>query len=152
MRRVRRSYSSSTPHQEKGCEKKAGFSKEITEQEHKMYRSRVQRAMFLSQDRPDIMFAAKEPAKWASKPTMGHLHMMKRLAGYLKQKPRLVMRYRGVTEPQGSQLIGDSGTDWAGCCDQKVNSWDIAPIWTTLHQGGIQDNPRWHSPAVRLNT
>ena len=66
---------------EKGCEKKAGFHKEITEQEHRMYRSMVQRAIFLSQDHPDIMFAAKGLARWASKPTMGHFHQMKRLAG-----------------------------------------------------------------------
>ena len=48
-----------------------------------IYRSICMRINYLAQDRPDIMFAAKELAKWMSKPSTLAWEMMKRCGRYL---------------------------------------------------------------------
>lgn len=98
------------------CEKsnaKSEFDRPLDDKQRKPYRSRVHQAMFLSQDRPDIAFAAQEMARLASKPAMGNAEQMRRLAGYLKGKTRMLFKY-GIFKGDSS-LVGNSDTDWVGC-------------------------------------
>ena len=46
------------------------------------YRASAARANYLVQDRPDIMFAAKEVCRWMSVPTVGAWKSLKRLGHY----------------------------------------------------------------------
>eukprot|EP00974_Lingulodinium_polyedra_P010165 976199-Lingulodinium_polyedra.AAC.1 len=59
---------------------------------HRTYRSVVARGNFLAQDRPDIRFAVKELCRRMSNPRECDWASLKRLARYLKGKPRLVQR------------------------------------------------------------
>ena len=77
------------------------------------YRAIVARCNYLSPDRPDIAFAVKELARAMSKPTKGDMQRLKRLARYIKGKPRLVMQYSW--QPKQSTFIIYSDADWAGC-------------------------------------
>ena len=51
-----------------------------------MDRALVARANYISQDRTDIMYATKELSRGMSRPTVGNLKSLKRLARYLKGK------------------------------------------------------------------
>ena len=57
------------------------------------YRAQAARGNYLSSDRPDIQFAAKESCRWMSKPTKLGMEGLKRMARYLAGKPRLVFKY-----------------------------------------------------------
>ena len=54
------------------------------------YKSLVARANYLAQDRPDIMFAAKEICRHMAKPTTGAWKSLKRLGRHLITVPRRV--------------------------------------------------------------
>ncbi|CAE8646723.1 unnamed protein product, partial [Polarella glacialis] len=77
------------------------------------YRSFTMRAAYLGQDRPDIQFAAKELARSMQKPTKRDVFKCKRLARYLKYRPRLVWEYSD--QPDTDHLAFYSDTDDAGC-------------------------------------
>ena len=57
------------------------------------YRSTVSRVNFLAQDRPDIIFAAKEASRVMTKPEAQDWERLERMSGYLKENPRLVYKY-----------------------------------------------------------
>ena len=99
-----------------GSVKEPGFDRPITNpQTAREYRSRVQKAMLLSHDREDIMFTAKELARWPSKPTAGCLEAMKHLAGYISGKKRVVYKF-GWRKPEDKiRLVVKVDTDFAGC-------------------------------------
>ena len=85
----------------------------LSEQDSTNYRALVARCNHLSPDRPDIAFAVKELARAMSNPTRGDLQRLKRLARYLKGKPRLIMLYRW--QPRQTKVVTYSDADWAGC-------------------------------------
>ena len=69
------------------------------------------RANYLSADRPDRQYAAKEICRWMSAPTELSMLAIKRLGWYLRGRPRLAFGY-----PFQSAGTVDcySDTDWAG--------------------------------------
>ena len=75
----------------------AKAEKDIPESEHTRFRGLAARANFLSADRPDIIFAAKEICRFMSKPTDVALMALKRLGRYLRDHPRLVFANKRQT-------------------------------------------------------
>ena len=71
------------------------------------------RANYLAMDRPDILFSAKEAARWMSKPTVAAMEIMKRLGRYLKLRPRAVQVFEMQPCPENITVCTDS--DHAGC-------------------------------------
>ena len=69
---------------------KQGADKLCTHEEKEFYMSVVQSCMYLSHDRADIAYAAKELARWSESHTQGHLASLRRLAGYIKAHRRVV--------------------------------------------------------------
>ena len=62
----------------------------------------------------------------------GPLSSDEEIGRYLKQTPRVVVNYDGITKQQGEQLVGNSDTDGAGC-HTKINNWNISPVWQSFH-------------------
>ena len=77
------------------------------------YRALSARINCLSQDRPDVSFAAKELCRDFAAPTTQSWQRLKRVARYLVANPRLVYKYRWQYTPKHLQLFVD--TDFAGC-------------------------------------
>lgn len=77
------------------------------------YRAVVARGHYLSADRPDIAFAAKEAAREMATPTRQSWELVRRIASYLVGKPKLRWWF-GCQEFPGD-LVGLSDSDWAGC-------------------------------------
>ena len=71
----------------------AKAEKEIPESEHTRFRGLAARANFLSADRPDIIFAAKEICRFMANPTGLSVEALKRMGRYLSGRPRLVYCY-----------------------------------------------------------
>ena len=57
------------------------------------FRALAARANYLSQDRPDIAFAAKELCRETAYPTQASIERLKRLIRYLAKVPRLVIHF-----------------------------------------------------------
>jgi len=77
-----------------------------------IYRSIVAKANYLAADRPDIQFAVKECAKHMSNPTEESWIKLKKLARYLKGKPRSVTKY--YWQEATSKLTIFSDANYAG--------------------------------------
>ena len=88
----------------------------LDEQRSYAYRALVARANYLAPDRPDIAFAVKELARAMSKPDEGDWCRLRRLARYLKGKPRLVKMFKWQEWPPTLSIFTDA--DWAG--DKKT--------------------------------
>ena len=78
-----------------------------------LYRSVAARANYLAQDRPDLMYGAKEVCRFMAKPTVGAWKALKRLGRYLIKVPRRVLMYNW--QGRESVLTGYTDSDWAGC-------------------------------------
>ena len=72
------------------------------------YRGISARARFLSEDRYDISFPAKELCKGMSAPRVVHVTMAKRLGRYLKGKPRICRVFRVQAFPKELNMYVDS--------------------------------------------
>ena len=79
---------------------------------HTSFRALAARANYLSADRPDCQYAAKEICRWMSSPTELAMTALKRLGRYLAGKPRMVFKY-GFQSADSIDWYSD--TDWAGC-------------------------------------
>ena len=79
---------------------------------HTAFRGAAARANYLSADRMDVQFAAKEICRWMATPTQQSWLALKRLCRYLVGLPRLVYRYEWQTV-EAIDVYTD--TDWAGC-------------------------------------
>ena len=77
------------------------------------YRALAARANYLSLDRPDIAFAAKECCRRMTNATDVDWKALVRIARYLAGRPRLVYRFGWVDEDEGLRTFVD--TDFAGC-------------------------------------
>ena len=72
-------------------------------------------ANFLSQDRADVQFTAKEICRDMAGPTQKSQAKVKRLARYLLKYPRVVWRYYDASEEEVQSVVGWTDSDWAGC-------------------------------------
>ena len=77
------------------------------------YRAVAARCNYLSQDRPDISFAAKELCRDFAVPSRASMDKLKRMAKYLACVPRLVYCFPWQERPQ--HMVGFGDTDFAGC-------------------------------------
>lgn len=77
------------------------------------YRSLVARGNYLASDRPDIQYAVKELCRDMCAPTHASWAKLKRLGRYLRDQPRLIIKY--VYQKAPSHLSVYSDTDYAGC-------------------------------------
>nr|GEV66744.1 uncharacterized mitochondrial protein AtMg00810-like [Tanacetum cinerariifolium] len=75
-----------------------------------IYRSMIGSLMYLTSSRPDIMFAVYACARFQVTPKASHLHAVKRIFRYLKDKP-----YLGLWYPKDLpfDLVAYSGSDYA---------------------------------------
>nr|GEX95037.1 hypothetical protein [Tanacetum cinerariifolium] len=94
--------------------------------------------MYLTSSRPDIMFAVCACARFQITPKVSHLHEVKRIFRYLKDKPHL-----GLWYPKDSpfNLMAYSDSDYAGASlDRKSITGDlVSPKQTAL--GKDESNP-----------
>jgi len=111
------------------------------------YRALAARANYLSADRPDIQYATKEVCRGMASPTVGDRRKLKRLARYLKSKPRVVTKF-GFRRRE-KKIFGCSDSDWAGCrrtarsttggiiryCGHYIKSWSSTQKSITLSSG-----------------
>ena len=89
----------------------------LGDKETTSYKALVAHCNYLAPDRPDIAFAVEELAKAMSKPTIGDLQRLKRLARYLDGNPRLLLNVQW--QPLQSTVTTYSDADWAGCRDSR---------------------------------
>ena len=71
------------------------------------------RAAYLSQDRPDLQVATRSLAQGLQQPTVRHQLMLKRLARYLRYRPRMAQFFPHQTYFNPIVMWADS--DHAGC-------------------------------------
>ena len=76
------------------------------------FRSLVMRASYISQDRPDISECVKSPARRMHEPKEVDFQNLKRLARYLKGKPRVVLKFYPQKPGKCLNIYADS--DFAG--------------------------------------
>ena len=71
------------------------------------------RASYLSQDRCELQFAAKELARRMQQPNTKNMQALKRLVRFLKGSPRCPVVYNRQPEQPFVDVFSDS--DWTGC-------------------------------------
>ena len=87
---------------------------ELAPLDMKGYRAVAARGNYLSLDRMDLQFAAKEACRQMARPRVSGQVRMKRLARYLHTYPKLVWRFgREVHDESVIDVFSDS--DWAAC-------------------------------------
>jgi hypothetical protein len=77
------------------------------------FRALAARVNYLSQDSPDVQYAAKEVCREMSKPTTRSWRKLKVLARFLLEREAVVWKYAWQCEGANLSLYTDS--DWAGC-------------------------------------
>ena len=77
------------------------------------FRALAARSKYLSADRPECQFGAKEICRFMSQPTMLSTEALKRMGRYLAKHPRLIYKYPIQTSIDGLDIYAD--TDHAGC-------------------------------------
>ena len=93
----------------KECEEERLLEKEEATQ----YRKVAATLNYVAADRPDLQFSVKEAARDMATPKVRSLKLLKRIARYLKGKPRLVLHYPWQDADIGISTYSDS--DYAGC-------------------------------------
>ena len=84
----------------------------LSADEHTVFRAIATRANYLSQDRIDLQFAAKEVCRFMSSPTEASQTALKRLGRYLLGHKRVVYTYPFQL---ASCIDVYSDTGWSGC-------------------------------------
>ena len=77
------------------------------------YRSISARWNYLSQDRPELMYATKESCRDTASPTKSSWRRLVRIGQFLKGKPRLVWHFGWQDAVDWFDVLGDA--NWAGC-------------------------------------
>ena len=85
----------------------------LSPEEASVYRSVAMRAAYLAQDRPDLQVATRSLAQGLQQPTLRHQLMLKRLARYLRYRPRMAQFFPRQTYINPFVMWTDS--DHAGC-------------------------------------
>jgi hypothetical protein len=103
----------STPGEDEKKWEEEENDKKLESIEATKFRRVAARANYLAADRVDIMYAVKEICREMAAPTIGGKRKLKRLARYLKGRPRATLKYEG----QGREGVieGFTDSDWAGC-------------------------------------
>jgi hypothetical protein len=92
---------------------------DLPEKEFTRFRALAARANYLAADRIDVLYAAKEVCRFMSRPTDVAMGALKRLARYLRARPRMVFDYEFQTA-EGIDCYTD--TDWAGCARTRKST------------------------------
>ena len=92
---------------------------DLDPEDHRLFRACAARANYLSLDRPDITFAAKECCRHMMKPTRRAMSALKRITRYLMGKPRCVYHYDWQG---GGELEVFADTDFAGCLETRKST------------------------------
>ena len=85
---------------------------ELPERDFTKFRALAARANYLAADRIDVLYSAKECCRFMSRPTDAAMGALKRLARFLRARPRLVFNFE-FQSATGLEVYTD--TDWAGC-------------------------------------
>ena len=93
---------------------------ELEASEASTYRTVAATLNYLAADRPDIQFAVKEAARDMSAPRRSSWSLLKKLARYLRHRPRLVLKYDYHAEQ--ARLTGYSDSDYAGCVKTRKST------------------------------
>ena len=98
------------------------------------YRALAATANYLSQDRMDMQFCAKEVCRDMSRPRKSSWGKLRHLARYLVEFPRLVWRYDGNEEASGVSHTARfidvfSDSDWAGCLRTRRSTSGGVVVW-----------------------
>ena len=101
----------------KAAERLADTSGELVGESATMYRALSARINYLSIDRPDLAYTAKELCRDFAHPTSKSVERLKRAVRYLCHKPRVVYRY-DFQDPVDS-LTAYVDTDFAGCLETR---------------------------------
>ena len=112
----------------------------LEEKLHTPFRGSAARGNYLSADRIDIQFAAKEICRSMALPTSLSWRALKRLSRYLSGKPRLVYVYRRQVLDTIDVYVD---TDWAGCTrTRKSTSGGVVMLGrhTIKHWSSTQPN------------
>ena len=88
-------------------------AEELDEENATHHRGLVALANYISQDRPDIAFAALDMSTTMARPFVNDVHGPKRLARYLFRHPRCVLQYNWQEGPPG--IVGYTDSDWGSC-------------------------------------
>ena len=102
-------------------------SPELTRADATLFRGMAARLNYLSLDRPDLQFAAKECAKRMARPREADWNKLKRVARYLVGKMRLVQEYEWQELPASLHTYTDS--DWAGDKESRKSTSGGAVTW-----------------------
>ena len=97
-----------------------GVEETLTRQEETQCRAMAARAMYLSQDRSDIQYSAKELARKISTPTWKGFRDLKRQARYLVGHTRAVLNMPYQDEYSSIDIWTD--TDFAGCKETRKST------------------------------
>ena len=84
------------------------------------FRSQAARANYLSQDRPELMYAAKEVCRDMSAPRVSSQRGIKRIVRFLAHRPRLVWKYDFQPEPE--EIVVFSDANWANCSRSRKST------------------------------
>ena len=84
------------------------------------FRSVCMRINYLAQDRSDIQYSAKEMARGMQNPTSGHWSKLKRLARYLKARPRVILQYKFQEPCSFLDLLVDTGGWFCKACSCDI--------------------------------
>ena len=102
-------------------------SPELSRRDAAVFRGLAARLNYLSLDRPDLQFSAKEVAKKMSKPREADWAKLKRVAKYLVGAPRLVQQFDWQDLPSNLHTYTDS--DWAGDRESRKSTSGGAVTW-----------------------
>jgi hypothetical protein len=91
----------------------------VPQGEHTEFRGQAARANYLSADRVDLQFAAKEVCRFMSAPTETSVGALKRMGRYLLGHKRLVYTYPWQAA-SGIDVYSD--TDWSGCARTRKST------------------------------
>ena len=102
-----------TPGEDEKPWKEAEGEEKLEKREGTNFRAFAARANYLALDRLDIQFAVKELCRGMANPSRADVGKPRRLARYLRGRPRLVLECKYQEELDAIDVYSDS--DWAGC-------------------------------------
>ena len=90
-----------------------GVGDELDEEASTIYRALSARLLYLSMDRPEVAFAAKELCRHVAHPTKAGVDALKRAVRFLVGLPRLVWHFPFQSHSKDLDVFVD--TDFGGC-------------------------------------
>ena len=90
----------------------AAEERDLPESDFTRFRALAARAYYLGADRIDILYAGNKICRFMAKPTDVAMGALKRLARYLRSRPRMGFSYE---RHAADSIDVHMDTDWAGC-------------------------------------